>query len=115
MLTLVAVILAVLFLPAVWGWLAVLAALAIDILEVIIWLRMRGRRSISGEDAIVGAVARVMTVCRPEGRVRLQGQIWNAYCPEGAEPGDEVTVTSVEGLVLTVRRLPTDARQSRPA
>lgn len=114
MLTLIAVILSLLFLPNPWAWLVVGAAVGIDALEIAIWLRMRNRKSIAGSGSMLGVRATTITVCRPDGRVRLQGQIWKAHCDEGADAGVEVTVTGVTDLVLTVERVRSETPQVRP-
>jgi membrane protein implicated in regulation of membrane protease activity len=40
---------------------------------------------------------------RPDGRVRVHGEVWRAVCPEGASAGDEIVVQRVESdLTLLV-------------
>jgi membrane protein implicated in regulation of membrane protease activity len=46
----------------------------------------------------------VVTPCAPLGQVRLNGELWRASCPEGAEAGDEVRVVALDGLTLLVER-----------
>jgi len=41
--------------------------------------------------------------CRPRGRVRVRGEIWQAVCDDGADRGDPVVVEGVSGLTLQVR------------
>jgi membrane-bound serine protease (ClpP class) len=55
-------------------------------------------------EVLVGATAVVLTPCRPEGQVRVHGEIWRAVCREGAEPEEKVVVERVDGLTLEVRR-----------
>jgi membrane protein implicated in regulation of membrane protease activity len=46
-----------------------------------------------------------VTDLRPEGRVRVAGEVWRARAPDGADAGDEVVVERVEGdLTLLVSR-----------
>ena len=40
--------------------------------------------------------------CRPEGQVRIAGEIWRARCAAGADVGDTVGVREVDGLMLVV-------------
>jgi len=41
----------------------------------------------------------------PKGTVFVEGEIWNAWMEGGkADPGEEVTVTGVDGLKLRVVR-----------
>ncbi len=51
---------------------------------------------------LVGRHAVVVTVLAPRGQVRVQGEIWEAESPVHVEPGREVVVRAVRGLVLHV-------------
>ena len=102
MLTAAAIVLGYFFLPAPWSWVVVAAAVSIDAIEITIWLRIRRSKSITGPDALIGVRGTTITVCRPEGRVKIQGQIWKAQCPRGADAGEQVVVTGVDELMLSV-------------
>ncbi len=81
----------------------VIGALAlVELLEVFVWLRWRRVRAMTGAEGIVGARGRAITDCRPEGQVKVKGQLWNARCKEGVAAGQEVVVTGAEGLTLDV-------------
>jgi membrane protein implicated in regulation of membrane protease activity len=59
------------------------------------------RRPVSvGPQHIVGQTGEV----RRDGYVFVNGELWRAHTADGSrlEPGDHVTVESVEGLTLTV-------------
>jgi membrane-bound serine protease (ClpP class) len=87
------------------GRIAVIAILGgIEVFEIALWLRLRKMRSITGEEALVGAKGRAMTNCRPQGQVRLRGAIWTAHSKSGVAAGDEVVVTATQGLKLEVER-----------
>lgn len=59
---------------------------------------------VTGPDSIVGSTGMVETVL-PEVFVRVQGELWKAYCPDSElKTGDEVIVTAIDGLSLTVRK-----------
>jgi membrane-bound serine protease (ClpP class) len=62
----------------------------------------RGRRFI-GADALVGRRVEVIETLAPRGRVRLDGEVWNAEAASTVEVGAEAVVTGVEGLTLRVR------------
>jgi membrane protein implicated in regulation of membrane protease activity len=47
-------------------------------------------------------LAEVVSACRPDGQVRLRGELWAATCDAGADPGASVRVRSVDGLRLRV-------------
>jgi membrane-bound ClpP family serine protease len=53
---------------------------------------------------MVGLEAEVASPCRPRGQVRILGELWEAMCEGGAEAGDLVRVTDVDGLRLVVER-----------
>ena len=59
-------------------------------------------RAVVGAEALVGALARVVAECRPEGRVRVHGELWRARCDAGAAEGEDVVVRAVDGLTLLV-------------
>jgi membrane-bound serine protease (ClpP class) len=66
-------------------------------------LRVRLRRPIMGEEAIVGAVGEAKTDIAPEGTVMTKGTLWRARTMEtGIAAGSTVLVKATEGLVLLV-------------
>ncbi len=79
----------------------------ITIFLVSIAVRARRAKVATGVPALIGATAIAETPLTPFGKVFIQGELWNARCPAGAEPGQEVLVTSVDGLQLTVEPQPT--------
>lgn len=61
-------------------------------------------RDVTGADSIIGSTATVESA-QPEVFVRVQGELWKAYCPDGKlKEGEEVTVTAIDRLSLTVSR-----------
>lgn len=59
---------------------------------------------VTGPEALVGSTGTVETVF-PEAFVMVQGELWKASCTDGKlKVGEEVTVTAVDGLSLTVSR-----------
>jgi membrane-bound serine protease (ClpP class) len=100
-----AILLAIFVLPPAWRIPVVLAGGAIEVGESFFWIWLSKRRRPSvGVETLVGAPATVATPCRPLGQVRVQGELWQARCDEGADPGDEVIVERVDGLTLVVTR-----------
>ena len=103
MLLVLALIAAVLWVDSPWSWLLVGAAFAVELAEAWFWLWLsRRRRPAVGVETLVSASATVVTPCRPRGQVRVQGELWEARCDRGADPGETVEVIAVEGLVLVV-------------
>ena len=69
-------------------------------------LRVRLRRPITGEEAIVGMVGEAKTDIAPEGTVLTKGTLWRARTMEtGIAAGSKVKVKATEGLVLLVEPL----------
>ncbi len=99
----VALLLAVFVVPAGWDLAVVAAGAAIELGEAGFWWRWSHRhRPVVGAEALVGALGVVVEPCRPDGRVRLAGELWSARCDGGAGAGDAVRVTAVEDLTLVV-------------
>lgn len=100
-----AILLAVYVLPSRWDLPVIAVAAAVEVVETFfwIWLSRRGRVRM-GPETLLGATAEVVAPCRPSGQVRLQGELWQARCEEGADIGERVCVRALEGLVLVVER-----------
>jgi len=58
------------------------------------------RPAVSGNDALVGDMVEVLSWTGGTGTVRAHGEVWSARGPEGAKPGDHLTVHAIEGLTL---------------
>lgn len=103
MLTIAAIVLAVLVLPSPWGVIAVITAGLIDIGETIFFVRWsKRRRSTVGAETLVGRPATVVRALTPRGQVKLDGELWEARSEYDLLPGEEVVVRAVDGLVLDV-------------
>jgi len=112
MLTLVALAVALLLLPTRWGIALVAGAALVDVAEVgafVWWSRRRLRQSAAavGIEAIVGRTGVALGRLGDDregkpGQVRVDGEIWAARARDSIDPGVQVTVSSVEGLVLRV-------------
>ncbi len=103
MAALLAILLAIFVLPLHWGLVAILAGLTVEVGEAWLWVYLsRRRRAVTGAEGLIGRRARVVDPCRPEGRVRVHGELWNARCDSFAEVGESVRVLSVDDLTLHV-------------
>jgi membrane protein implicated in regulation of membrane protease activity len=100
---LIALALAIFVLPSPWGIVAVVCALAIDLVEVGVglWYSKR-RRSSVGSQTLVGVTGIAMGELRPDGQVRIEGEIWRARCQRGCDADVTVVVRAVDGLTLEV-------------
>ena len=62
-------------------------------------------KPVTSPEAIVGKDGVIEIDLKPEGYVRVEGELWKAACPRGdLYKGDMVVVTSMEGLKLTVEK-----------
>jgi membrane-bound serine protease (ClpP class) len=105
--TIVALLLALLLLPSPWGWIAVIVAAVIDVVETtafVWWSRRRRRltRPAVGVQELVGRAGTAASALMPDGQVRVRGEIWSARSATPVERGTRVVVRSVDGLVLHV-------------
>jgi membrane-bound serine protease (ClpP class) len=88
-----------------WGLVALLAALCLEVLEYFFWQHfLRRYRLRSGPETIVGQTATVIDQCAPLGKVRFQGEVWNARASDPVSEGESVRITGLHGLELEVER-----------
>lgn len=103
MAAILAILLAIFVLPRYWGLVAIFVGLTIELGEAWLWIHLsRRRRAVTGAEGLIGRRARVVEPCRPEGRVRVLGELWNARCDSFAEVGQSVRILSVDDLTLLV-------------
>lgn len=81
----------------------------LTIFLVNIAVRARRGKVVTGESGLIGEVGVARTPLRPEGKVFVHGELWNAICSSGAELGQSVRVSGVRDLVLTVEPVVTGA------
>ena len=100
-----AILLAIFWLPAPWGVVAVIGAAAVELAEVGLWLRWsRRRRPVAGAEALAGRPGTVVAALAPVGQVRVDGELWRARADVRVAAGDRVLVVAVEpDLTLHVR------------
>jgi|SRR5215472_12112845 membrane protein implicated in regulation of membrane protease activity len=92
-----------LVLPAEWNVVGFALCLVLFLGELFGWNRtVRGRRNKVGAETLIGKTATVVSPCRPNGQVRIRREIWAARCEAGADPGETVTVVSLDDLTLGV-------------
>jgi membrane-bound serine protease (ClpP class) len=86
-----------------WNLLVVLGGILVEVAEVTWGLRLAKRwRPRTGGEAMIGETAEVVEACRPNGRVRVNGELWEARCEAGADVGETVRITALKELTLTV-------------
>ena len=65
-------------------------------------LQARRRPVVSGRDLLIGSQGRVVDWAQGNGRVRVEGEIWQAAGPRDLPPDARVRITAIQGLTLTV-------------
>jgi membrane-bound ClpP family serine protease len=102
MLLVLAVLLAIFaVLPSPWNLVLIIAGAAIETSQTGFWMWWTKRKPpTAGAEAMIGARAEVVSECRPEGWVRVQGELWQARCDRGAAVGESVRIKAIHGLTL---------------
>ncbi len=59
-----------------------------------------------GSDGLLGEVGLVKERIDPEGLIFVHGEYWRARSREKLEPGDRIEVEGIEGLILKVKKAP---------
>jgi membrane-bound serine protease (ClpP class) len=88
-----------------WGVIAAatLTTSAFFMLIVGAGVRAQRRRVTTGAQGMLGVHGIVTERLEPEGRVQVKGEYWRAVSSTPLDPGIEVEVTGVDGLLLRVR------------
>jgi membrane-bound serine protease (ClpP class) len=100
----IAAILAIIFLESPWKWIVAGTLLVVDVFEIMVWLRWRERRSITGSESLVDQHGEAIGALDPEGQVKVRGQIWKARATEPVARGEWVKIDAVDGLTLVVSK-----------
>ncbi len=77
---------------------------AITVFLMTIAIRARRNKVVTGEQGMIGAIGEARTDIDGEGKVFVQGELWNARAPSHVSLGDQVVVRKVEGLELEVEK-----------
>ena len=83
---------------------------AITVFLMTIALRARQSKVVTGEQGLVGSIGVVRSPLAPQGKVFVNGELWDAYAGVPLQAGEQVRVVGVTGLVLEVEPL----RQETP-
>jgi membrane-bound serine protease (ClpP class) len=94
-------------LPERWDLPVVAAGVVVEALDSAYWFRWsRRRRAAVGVETLVGTVADVVEALDPVGRVRVNGELWNARSVSAGvaplEAGSRVRIVAIEKLTLVV-------------
>jgi membrane protein implicated in regulation of membrane protease activity len=100
--------LALFVVPEAWRIPVVAGFAILEVVETAVtWQISRRGAPKVGPETLIGAIGRVVKNCRPDGSVRVRGEIWLARCESGASVGQRVRVVGRERLTLLLE--PIDA------
>jgi membrane-bound serine protease (ClpP class) len=87
-----------------WRVIAALTATTAAFFLFVLAMAVQARRRpvVSGRDLLIGGQGRVIDWAQGNGRVRAEGEIWQAAGPRDLAAGARVRIAAVEGLTLTV-------------
>ncbi len=91
-----------------WGLIlpSVLALGAFTLFVAYKVLRAQLRKGLTGEEGIVGETGLATTDVHQEGKVRVQGILWEASAEQLIPAGSRIRVTAASGIRLTVEQIP---------
>jgi membrane-bound serine protease (ClpP class) len=82
----------------------VLATAAFFVFGLSLALKAQMAQPTTGQEGLVGMRGRVISSLRPEGKIFVHGEYWNAQSDEEIEKGEAIEVVGVSDLMLTVKR-----------
>ncbi|MGB8889221.1 MAG: nodulation protein NfeD [Candidatus Korobacteraceae bacterium] len=77
---------------------------AITVFLMTIAIRARHNKVVTGLQGMIGAIGQARTDIDPEGKVFVQGELWNAHSRSRVGIGEQVVVRKVEGMELEVEK-----------
>lgn len=83
---------------------AVLMTAAFFILGMVLVIRTHMKKTITGEEGLVGMTGVCKAEINPEGKIFVHGEYWNAISEEVIQPEEKVRVVEVDGLTLKVEK-----------
>ena len=103
MILLVGVAIAVFVVPDAWTVPVIVAAVAVEVTETAftMWWSRRAPPKF-GPETLAGSLGRAIEDCRPLGRVRVRGEVWQARSELNIPAGSPIRVVGRDGLTLLV-------------
>jgi membrane-bound serine protease (ClpP class) len=74
------------------------------IITVTVAVRVYREKPDTGKEGLIGMQATAKTDIHKEGQVFMRGEYWSAWSDEPVQKGENVTVISVEGLKVKVKK-----------
>jgi len=87
-----------------WPLIGAVAATSLGFALIVVRLAYTAhrRKVVTGREELVGAIGVVLDWREGRGHVRVHGERWSAVSDRAFAPGEDVAVTAIEGLTLTV-------------
>jgi membrane-bound serine protease (ClpP class) len=90
------------------SWSVIIPAVILTVLFFVfavgMGVRAQMKKPVTGIEGLVGETGEALVDLKPEGQVRVHGEIWNAASVEGnIKKGARVTVVEVQNLVIRVK------------
>ena len=103
MILLAGIALAVFVVPDAWTVPVIVAAVAVEVTEtaVTMWWSRRAPAKV-GPETLAGSLGWAIEDCRPLGRVRVRGEVWQARSEISIPAGTRIRVLGRDQLVLLV-------------
>jgi membrane-bound serine protease (ClpP class) len=67
-------------------------------------MKIRKKKVSMGNEALIGESGIALSDFQKDGQVRVGAEIWHATSPDEISEGDEITITAINGLLLTVNK-----------
>ncbi|MBI3356486.1 MAG: nodulation protein NfeD [Nitrospirae bacterium] len=80
----------------------IITTAAVSLFIVGMGIRAMRRSPQTGREGMIGAIGIAKTALRPDGKVAIHGELWDAVSDAPVEPGTSAKVLRVEGLTLYV-------------
>jgi membrane-bound ClpP family serine protease len=99
----IGILVAIFVVPDGWTIPVIVLAAALEATETAFtfWWSRRAAPKV-GPETLIGATGRAVTACRPEGTVRVRGEVWRARCETGVDAHAPIRVLGRDQLVLVV-------------
>jgi membrane-bound ClpP family serine protease len=99
----IGVLVAIFVVPDGWTIPVIVLAAALEATETAFtfWWSRRAAPKV-GPETLIGSTGRAVTACRPDGTIRVRGEVWRARCEAGVDAHDEVRVVDRDQLLLIV-------------
>ena len=103
MILLAGIAIAVFVVPDAWTVPVILAAVAVEVTETAftMWWSRRAPPKV-GPETLAGSLGRAIDDCRPVGRVRVRGEVWQARSEVDIPAGRRIRVLGRDRLTLLV-------------